>query len=344
MNNFTGIFNSDSTESEQDFDLGDIDFPEFKFEEEPYSLNLGELDHPLNYHIDPIMDLEVISYPSEENNVIKQLFNYRQLESIENKQRPLLRLVDPLLDDPSFMEQIMSHILTLYFTREVLLASSKERDIISDIPSERVSMYYTRIRNCFFSKQTPNLKAQNLEVRQKIDNIIEFTKNSRHSLLTELKNNNSSLCFNGFENPEFQKKLAETNVALLKLFSKAIIHHLPPSKVLKKAFSCGILEELKTNADIFRIPSDYQSICKNEVKNQSQSKANTKARISKRAREILEDWFRKNWNHPYPNKDDKNQLCQSTGLSKRQLNNWFTNMRVRVWIPQRKSASHDSGE
>jgi hypothetical protein len=40
--------------------------------------------------------------------------------------------------------------------------------------------------------------------------------------------------------------------------------------------------------------------------------------------------------HPYPTPQDQVMLMQKTGIDKKQLKNWFTNARRRIWKPMLK--------
>jgi len=40
--------------------------------------------------------------------------------------------------------------------------------------------------------------------------------------------------------------------------------------------------------------------------------------------------------HPYPTPQDQQMLMQKTGIDKKQLKNWFTNARRRIWKPMLK--------
>ena len=52
--------------------------------------------------------------------------------------------------------------------------------------------------------------------------------------------------------------------------------------------------------------------------------------ISKKSTEILKQWLFEHFNHPYPNDDEKDELCLRTNLTISQLNNWFINARRRI--------------
>ena len=51
------------------------------------------------------------------------------------------------------------------------------------------------------------------------------------------------------------------------------------------------------------------------------------------AKAILEDWLASHFEDPYPDEEEKARLVQLTGITLRQINNWFSNTRVRLWRP-----------
>eukprot|EP00842_Homolaphlyctis_polyrhiza_P006503 jgi/Hompol1/6854/HPOL_000364-RA len=58
-----------------------------------------------------------------------------------------------------------------------------------------------------------------------------------------------------------------------------------------------------------------------------QAKARTK--FTDEAHIVLRDWLKNNQAHPYPTEETKRILCEQTGMTKNQLNNWFINGRRR---------------
>jgi len=73
--------------------------------------------------------------------------------------------------------------------------------------------------------------------------------------------------------------------------------------------------------------------------------ANKKDRSSKSRRELpagavatLKQWLLspEHFTHPYPTPQDQVLLMQKTGIDKKQLKNWFTNARRRIWKPMLK--------
>ena len=80
-----------------------------------------------------------------------------------------------------------------------------------------------------------------------------------------------------------------------------------------------------------------------------------KRKLPARAVKILQDWMlvsffepplcsrltrrfsqRYNFHHPYPSDTEKQHLASVCGITLKQLTNWFTNARKRLWIPLRK--------
>ena len=59
-------------------------------------------------------------------------------------------------------------------------------------------------------------------------------------------------------------------------------------------------------------------------------------KTSPASQKLLKEWLFSHSRCPYPTEEDKQQLCQKTGLSLQQLNNWFINARRRI-LPQKKT-------
>lgn len=55
--------------------------------------------------------------------------------------------------------------------------------------------------------------------------------------------------------------------------------------------------------------------------------------FAKRSVQILKNWLNNHIDNPYPTHKEKESLSKESGLSKRQIQNWFTNARkVRISI------------
>jgi hypothetical protein len=54
-------------------------------------------------------------------------------------------------------------------------------------------------------------------------------------------------------------------------------------------------------------------------------------KFPREAQQVLRDWFYEHFDHPYPTKAEKQELCANSKISMHQLNQWFTNARLRLW-------------
>lgn len=61
------------------------------------------------------------------------------------------------------------------------------------------------------------------------------------------------------------------------------------------------------------------------------SHKNLSTTFQKHQTRVLQKWFLDNIQHPYLKKDDKIQLANETGLTKKQITGWFTNNRKRKY-------------
>ena len=64
----------------------------------------------------------------------------------------------------------------------------------------------------------------------------------------------------------------------------------------------------------------------------------TNARLPHEATKILRQWHKEHSDFPYPSPEEKTQLQENTGLSDKQISNWFTNTRRRT----KSGSSHGS--
>jgi hypothetical protein len=67
-----------------------------------------------------------------------------------------------------------------------------------------------------------------------------------------------------------------------------------------------------------------------------QRPSRTKAgKLPAEATVILRKWFIDHYRHPYPEDNEKVMLQMQTGLTKKQVESWFSNSRVRAWTPSK---------
>jgi hypothetical protein len=57
--------------------------------------------------------------------------------------------------------------------------------------------------------------------------------------------------------------------------------------------------------------------------------------LGKDAVKVMKDWMfsSEHFHHPYPSELEKQQLAEAAGITQKQLSNWFTNARKRLWQP-----------
>lgn len=94
---------------------------------------------------------------------------------------------------------------------------------------------------------------------------------------------------------------------------------------------------------------EFARVWKTQVQVTTQTKKNTTAKksetktrpnIPRKARDILEAWFKENVDSPYPKLHDKERLCTQTGLSMKKIDNWFINERSRKWHLYKRNCLH----
>jgi hypothetical protein len=74
----------------------------------------------------------------------------------------------------------------------------------------------------------------------------------------------------------------------------------------------------------------------NQMMNESEKQDTSKSKLPKSATDILKQWFLNNVSNPYPSQEAKETLSNMTGLTKKQIQNWFTNSRKRFLEPLKK--------
>lgn len=78
---------------------------------------------------------------------------------------------------------------------------------------------------------------------------------------------------------------------------------------------------------------DDGQINTNQQRNQASIK---KSNFTRSQTSILKKWFIQHAENPYLKEESRNELAIKTGLEPRQVSNWFTNVRKRIWQPIKK--------
>jgi hypothetical protein len=84
---------------------------------------------------------------------------------------------------------------------------------------------------------------------------------------------------------------------------------------------------------------DFEDTCSSTSLEGSEPRVskNSSEKFPRDAQQILRDWFFAHFENPYPTKSEKHELCQKTQISMHQLNQWFTNSRLRLWKRAREA-------
>lgn len=72
-----------------------------------------------------------------------------------------------------------------------------------------------------------------------------------------------------------------------------------------------------------------------EYETQNRKKGSRRGTLNAQAKNILKAWMfsPEHFIHPYPNEEEKEELATEAGIDVKQLSNWFTNARKRIWQP-----------
>lgn len=82
--------------------------------------------------------------------------------------------------------------------------------------------------------------------------------------------------------------------------------------------------------DCLKNDNDRLELTDDKVNESKPHKTIKRQYISKKVRDVLELWIKLNRENPYPSKEEKIILCNSTGLSYQRLTNWFINRRIKL--------------
>jgi hypothetical protein len=101
-------------------------------------------------------------------------------------------------------------------------------------------------------------------------------------------------------------------------------------------FKETVLDEINSSMDIVmkEFSENLSIIDRNKAVKRTIDCYNNNHKVEKRRKNdgynaLLQDWLDQNISNPYPSKEDKTQLALESGLSVRQVENWFTNTRKR---------------
>lgn len=95
--------------------------------------------------------------------------------------------------------------------------------------------------------------------------------------------------------------------------------------------STAVSSESGSNSGSSSGGSNYDKVNDSDAaeknKNKKAKAATFKSKLPKKATDILKNWFLNNIQNPYPSHEAKEMLSKMTGLTRKQIQNWFTNSR-----------------
>lgn len=99
------------------------------------------------------------------------------------------------------------------------------------------------------------------------------------------------------------------------------------------SFTIDVISGLETRNKILTDTVEYAKEGLQSLPAPEESASSKKKNISTRNREILNKWLEDHKENPYPTLEDKQKLVEETGLSIRQVKDWFINARRR-YLPK----------
>jgi len=134
----------------------------------------------------------------------------------------------------------------------------------------------------------------------------------------------------------FKNMAGETFRHLRKTFGDQQLHFILPQTYINQVIE-NIKQELDyslhhlTDQILEGISTDQDpTLNPNSYKIQKKAKKG-KTKIPKKALTVLKNWLTDHFQDPYPSHEEKIRLADEAGITFKQVQNWFTNARGRIW-------------
>ncbi|KAK1943099.1 Homeobox protein Meis3 [Phytophthora citrophthora] len=110
----------------------------------------------------------------------------------------------------------------------------------------------------------------------------------------------------------------------------AISAQRAPSRELRLPSFSSASYELESNGDEEEMEQPMEKTAANRRK-----KGTRRGTLHPEAKNVLKAWMfsPEHFAHPYPSEEEKEELANEAGIEVKQLSNWFTNARKRLWQP-----------
>ncbi|CEG48589.1 homebox domain-containing protein [Plasmopara halstedii] len=117
----------------------------------------------------------------------------------------------------------------------------------------------------------------------------------------------------------------------------AISAQRAPNRELRlPSFSCPSYElENASFATSSADEEDTEQVQEKATVSQRRKKGSRRGTLHPEAKNVLKAWMfsPEHFAHPYPSEEEKEELANEAGIEVKQLSNWFTNARKRLWQP-----------
>lgn len=110
----------------------------------------------------------------------------------------------------------------------------------------------------------------------------------------------------------------------------AISAQRAPSRELRLPSFSSASYELESNT-----PSGDEEEMEHKTASTRRKKGTRRGTLHPEAKNVLKAWMfsPEHFAHPYPSEEEKEELANEAGIEVKQLSNWFTNARKRLWQP-----------
>uniref|UniRef100_M4BV65 Homeobox domain-containing protein n=1 Tax=Hyaloperonospora arabidopsidis (strain Emoy2) TaxID=559515 RepID=M4BV65_HYAAE len=108
-----------------------------------------------------------------------------------------------------------------------------------------------------------------------------------------------------------------------------------PSRELRlPSFSSTSFDELENASTLAASSADEDELVEKSTQ-QRRKKGTRRGTLHPEAKNVLKAWMfsPEHFAHPYPSEEEKEELATEAGIEVKQLSNWFTNARKRLWQP-----------
>lgn len=114
------------------------------------------------------------------------------------------------------------------------------------------------------------------------------------------------------------------------------VQHAPHRELRLPSFSCSSYElESASFAASSADEEEPEQMLEKTTASHRRKKGTRRGTLHPEAKNVLKAWMfsPEHFAHPYPSEEEKEELANEAGIEVKQLSNWFTNARKRLWQP-----------